>query len=118
MGIAENLNSINNSLPDSVKLIAVSKFNPAEKVIEAIKAGQTVFGENRIQEAAPKFDLIRSQGYEAELHIIGSLQRNKVKEAVRIATMIQSADRLELIEEIEKQCSKINKKIQILSLNE
>ena len=114
MGIAENLNSINNSLPDSVKLIAVSKFNPAEKVIEAIKAGQTVFGENRIQEAAPKFDLIRSQGYEAELHIIGSLQRNKVKEAVRIATMIQSADRLELIEEIEKQCSKINKKIQIL----
>ncbi|MCR4821443.1 MAG: YggS family pyridoxal phosphate-dependent enzyme [Treponema sp.] len=122
--ISENINSILSKIrsvekrayrsPDSVKLVAVSKFHPAESVIEAIKAGQLLFGENRIQEAAAKFDLIRSQGYNPDLHIIGSLQRNKVKEAVRIASCIESADRLELIEEIEKQCGKIDKNIDIL----
>lgn len=112
--IKENISNIKESLPHQVKLIAVSKFNPAESVIEAIEAGQIIFGENRIQEAAPKFDLIREKGYSPELHIIGSLQRNKVKEAVRIASMIESCDREELIEEIEKQCSKINKTIKIL----
>lgn len=112
--IANRLNSILTSLPDGIKLVAVSKFHPAEAVIEAIKAGQNLFGENRVQEAAQKFDLVRSQGLSPELHIIGSLQRNKVKEAVRIASMIQSVDRIELLDEIEKQCAKINKTIQIL----
>ncbi|WP_407425496.1 YggS family pyridoxal phosphate-dependent enzyme [Treponema sp.] len=99
---------------NSVRLVAVSKFHPAESVIEAMNAGQTLFGENRIQEAAGKFDEIRSKDLNPELHIIGSLQRNKVKEAVRISSCIESADRIELIEEIEKQCSKINKNIEIL----
>lgn len=112
--IVTRLNSILSSLPQGIKLVAVSKFHPAEDVIEAIKAGQSLFGENRVQEAAQKFDFIRSQGFSPELHIIGSLQRNKVKEAVRIASMIQSVDRIELIDEIEKQCAKINKRIQIL----
>ncbi len=98
---------------NSVKLVAVSKFHPAESVIEAIKAGQTLFGENRVQEAASKFDFIRSLGYEADLHIIGSLQRNKAKEAVRIASCIESVDRIELMEELEKQCAKMSKNIQI-----
>lgn len=98
----------------SVRLVAVSKFHSARSVIEAIEAGQCLFGENRIQEAAAKFDEIRSEGFDAGLHIIGTLQRNKVKEAVRIADCIESVDRLELIEEIERQCSGINKNIDVL----
>lgn len=100
----------------SVKLVAVSKFHPAEAVTEALAAGQILFGENRIQEAAAKFDEIRNKNPQLcpELHIIGSLQRNKAKEAVRIAECIQSVDRIELLEEIEKQCSKIGKKIDVL----
>ena len=122
--ISENLKSIQNKIrqaekrafraENSVALVAVSKFHPAESVIEAIKAGQFLFGENRVQEAAAKFDEIRAVGYQPNLHIIGSLQRNKVKEAVRIATCIESVDRIELIEEIEKQAAKINKTIEIL----
>lgn len=122
--ISENLKSIQNKIrlaekrafraENSVALVAVSKFHPAESVIEAIKAGQFLFGENRVQEAAAKFDEIRAADYQPNLHIIGSLQRNKVKEAVRIATCIESVDRIELIEEIEKQAAKINKTIEIL----
>ena len=122
--ISENLKSIQNKIrlaekrafraENSVALVAVSKFHPAESVIEAIKAGQFLFGENRVQEAAAKFDEIRAVGYQPNLHIIGSLQRNKVKEAVRIATCIESVDRIELIEEIEKQAAKISKTIEIL----
>ena len=99
---------------NSVKLLAVSKFHPAEAVIEAASAGQNLFGENRVQEAAAKFDEIRAKGINPDLHIIGSLQRNKVKEAVRIASCIESVDRIELLEEIEKQAAKIDKNIEIL----
>lgn len=112
--IKNNIQKIKDSLPKNVTLCAVSKFNPAQSVIEAIEAGQAVFGENRIQEAFPKFNSIREQNYTCDLHIIGSLQRNKVSKAVQISSMIQSVDRLELIEEIEKQCAKINKTISIL----
>ncbi len=112
--VQNNLQSVLKNIPQNIKLVAVSKFHPAQSVIEAIEAGQNLFGENRVQEAAQKFDEIREKGYNPELHIIGSLQRNKVKEAVRIASMIESVDRTELLDEIEKQCAKINKTIQIL----
>lgn len=100
----------------SVKLVAVSKFHPAQAVIKAYGAGQALFGENRVQEAKAKFEEIRTEhpDFSLDLHIIGSLQRNKVKDAVKIANCIESVDRLELIEEIEKQCAKIGKKIEIL----
>ena len=122
--IAENLKTILNKIREiekkadraenSVKLVAVSKFHPAEAVIEATSAGQNLFGENRVQEAAAKFDEIRAKGINPDLHIIGSLQRNKVKEAVRIASCIESVDRIELLEEIEKQAAKVDKNIEIL----
>lgn len=99
---------------DEIRLVAVSKFHSAQEVEEAISAGHTLFGENRVQEASAKFDELRSKGLTPDLHIIGSLQRNKVKEAVRIASMIESVDRISLIEEIEKQCAKAAKSIQIL----
>lgn len=100
--------------PGTVKLLAVSKFHPAEFVYDAISAGQIDFGENRVQEACSKFPEIIEKFPNVNLHIIGQLQTNKVKKAVQIASMIESVDRLELVKEIEKQCAKIDKKIEIL----
>lgn len=98
----------------SVKLLAVSKFHPAEAVYDAISAGQFDFGENRVQEAFSKFPGIFQKFPDVNLHIIGQLQTNKVKKAVEIASMIESVDRIELVKEIEKQCAKIGKNIEIL----
>lgn len=99
---------------DSVSLVAVSKFHPASAVLEAVEAGQLLFGENRVQEAVEKFREVRLVAPQACLHIIGSLQRNKVKKAVGCASCIQSVDRIELVEEIEKQAANLNKEIQVL----
>lgn len=122
--IEQNINKINEKIRNaeknagrkegSVKLLAVSKFHSVDSVYDAINAGQMTFGENRVQEAYSKFTDIFSKFPDVKLHIIGQLQTNKVKKAVEIASMIESVDRLELIQEIEKQCSKINKKIEIL----
>ncbi len=103
-----------NRAAGSVKLMAVSKFHSSEEIEESIKAGATLFGENRVQEAAEKFPDLLKKHPEIELHMIGSLQRNKVKQIVPIASCIQSVDRIELLEEIEKQCAKINKTMKIL----
>ncbi|MGN0740116.1 MAG: YggS family pyridoxal phosphate-dependent enzyme [Treponema sp.] len=124
MDIKTNLENINAKIneachkagrnPSEVKLVAVSKFHPAEDVIEAVNCGQILFGENRVQEAKEKFTGIYESYPEVQLHIIGTLQRNKVKDAVKIACCIESVDRVELLEEIEKQCAKIEKKIDVL----
>ena len=82
--------------PDSVTLVAVSKFHPAESVAEALAAGQTVFGENRVQEAAQKFPALRPAHPGLRLHLIGALQSNKVRDAVRVADVIESLDRPKL----------------------
>ena len=97
-----------------MKLVAVSKFHLASSVLEAAEAGQILFGENRVQEASEKFDKVTKRFPVAQLHIIGHLQRNKVKEAVRIASCIQSVDRAEILDEIEKRCAEMGKKIEIL----
>ncbi|MCR5764325.1 MAG: YggS family pyridoxal phosphate-dependent enzyme [Treponema sp.] len=99
--------------PGSVKLCAVSKFHPVEDVYAALNSGQALFGENRVQEAYSKFTELRNSGKSFELHIIGSLQLNKVKKSVEIASCIQSVDRDELLVEIEKHCAKINKTIDV-----
>lgn len=93
---------------DSVKLMAVSKFHPADVVKEAFAAGVTLFGENRVQEACGKFPDIFNECPEAELHLIGSLQRNKVKQILPLVTCIQSVDRIELIEEITRQKDRLS----------
>ena len=100
--------------PGSVKLMAVSKFHPAEAVIEAFEAGQLLFGENRVQEASAKFPSLIEQHPEINVQMIGQLQSNKVKKAVEFASCIQSVDRLDLLKEIEKQCTKLNRTINIL----
>ncbi|WP_428487522.1 YggS family pyridoxal phosphate-dependent enzyme [Rhodopila sp.] len=81
--------------PEDVTLVAVSKTKPAEAVIAALQAGQTVFGENRVQEAADKFAALRAR-HRLSLHIIGGLQTNKARDAVRIADVIESLDRRRL----------------------
>ena len=98
----------------SVKLMAVSKFHPAEDVIAALDEGQFLFGENRVQEAYEKFPPIFELYPDADLHMIGSLQSNKVKNAVKVASCIESVDRISLMDEIEKQCEKIDKTIAVL----
>jgi pyridoxal phosphate enzyme (YggS family) len=83
--------------PEDVTLVAVSKTKPVDAVRAALAAGQMVFGENRVQEAAAKFPQLRGS-HRLSLHIIGGLQTNKAREAVRIAEVIESVDRPRLAE--------------------
>lgn len=87
---------------DAVTLVAVSKFHPAAAVETALRAGQRVFGENRVQEASEKFPRLREQYPDLRLHLIGGLQTNKAREAVRIADMIESLDRPTLSDALAK----------------
>lgn len=100
--------------PASVTLVAVSKFHPASSVQEAIAAGQTVFGENRVQEAAAKFPLLREQNPALRLHLIGGLQTNKAKDAVRIADMIESLDRPALADAIARAADSVGRMPELL----
>ncbi|NHO33123.1 YggS family pyridoxal phosphate-dependent enzyme [Acetobacter sp. LMG 1636] len=86
----------------SVQLVAVSKFHPAESVEAALVAGQLVFGENRVQEAAGKFPELRTRYPDLRLHLIGGLQTNKAREAVRLADVIESLDRSALSDALAK----------------
>lgn len=124
MSITENLKIIQEKVfnaeklagrkPSSVRLMAVSKFHPAEAVREVINAGLTLFGENRVQEAFDKFPAILQETSEVELHLIGNLQRNKVKHIIQLASCIQSVDRSGLLEEIEKQAKSAGRPVDIL----
>lgn len=93
--------------PADVTLVAVSKIQPLEKIKTLLEEGHRVFGENRVQEAAEKFPALRDQYRDIELHLIGHLQTNKAKEAVRIFDVIETVDRdrlaADLSEEMEKQ---------------
>ena len=82
--------------PASVHLVAVSKTNPAGAVLAALGAGQCLFGENRVQEAAGKFPDLRATHPGLRLHLIGALQTNKALDAVRIADVIETLDRPKL----------------------
>ena len=99
---------------NSVKLMAVSKFHPIEEIQQAIDCGQVLFGENKVQEASQKFPELLQNNQNIDLHMIGVMQSNKVKNAIKIASCIQSVDRIDLLNEIEKQCAKIEKNINIL----
>jgi PLP dependent protein len=91
--------------PEDIPLVAVSKTKPVEAVVAALGAGQMVFGENRVQEAAGKFPGLR-QEFGLRLHIIGGLQTNKAREAVRIADVIESLDRPKLADAVAAAMAK------------
>lgn len=124
MSIASNLARIRDAVAEaesrshresgSVRLMAVSKFHPPEAVREAIEAGQLLFGENRVQEAAEKFPSILEASPGVELHLIGALQRNKARQIVRIASCIQSVDRSELLPEINRQAEAAGRVMDVL----
>jgi len=113
--IAENLRRVRERIanaaikagrkPEAVTLVAVSKTKPVEAVRAALEAGQTVFGENRVQEAAGKFPSLRSD-HRFQLHIIGGLQTNKARDAVKIAEVIETLDRPRLADAIADAMAK------------
>lgn len=91
--------------PEDVTLVAVSKTKPQDAVLAALAAGQTVFGENRVQEAEGKFPALRAD-HRFSLHIIGGLQTNKARDAVRIADVIETLDRPRLADALEAAMEK------------
>ncbi len=91
--------------PACVTLVAVAKTYPAEDVRTALVAGQTAFGENRVQEAAGKYPALRD-GAALTLHLIGQLQTNKARDAVRLFDVIESVDRPRLADAIEDACAR------------
>jgi PLP dependent protein len=99
--------------PEDITLVAVSKTKPVDAIVAALTAGQMVFGENRVQEAAAKFPALRRE-YDLSLHIIGGLQTNKAREAVRIADVIESLDRPKLADAIEVAISREGRKPSLL----
>lgn len=121
MTIAANLARINERIrtaaekagrnPASVRLVAVSKTRPAADIIAAYQAGQTVFGENYIQELVPKLAEINEA---VQWHVIGHLQSNKVKYIAGRVAMIHSVDRLSLAQEIDRQWGRLGKVCDVL----
>jgi pyridoxal phosphate enzyme (YggS family) len=111
MSIAANIAFLKAKLPDTVKLVAVSKFHPAEDILEAYEAGQRIFGENRAQELIAKQKVLPE---DIEWHFLGPLQTNKVKDIVPFADTIQSVDSLKLLQEIENQAAKQARIIHVL----
>jgi len=99
---------------DEVNLIAVSKRQTPTKIQEILNCGQRIFGENRIQEAQEHWQGLRESYTDLQLHLIGPLQTNKVKEAVALFDMIQSVDRPKLVHALAKEMTKQEKNIPCL----
>ena len=111
MSIEKNLLSIKSSLPEQVTLVAVSKTKPISQLMEAYKAGQRIFGENKIQEMAEKWE---SMPKDIQWHMIGHVQTNKVKFMAPFVSLIHGVDSLKLLQEINKQAKKNNRIIDCL----
>lgn len=111
MSIVQNIERITKQLPQDVKLVAVSKFHPVEKIMEAYNAGQRIFGENRAQELAAKAPQMPT---DIEWHFIGHLQKNKVRMIIPWASTIQSIDSIELLQLVNKEAARINRHVNVL----
>src|SRR3970040_218595 len=111
MSLAQNLLKIKSSLPENVTLVAVSKTKPIPDLMEAYDAGQRIFGENKIQEMAEKWEAMPK---DIEWHMIGHVQTNKVKFMAQFVSLIHGVDSLKLLQEINKQAQKNNRIIDCL----
>ena len=109
--IQENIKKILEELPAGVQLVAAAKTRTVAEILEAIQAGITIIGHNYVQEAERAFEVI---GPKARWHMIGHLQSNKAKKAVRIFDMIETVDSLKLAKAIDKACRNINKSMPVL----
>lgn len=111
MSITQNLNHIKSQLPEHVTLVAVSKTKPVSDLQEAYDAGQRIFGENKIQEMVEKQEQLPK---DIQWHMIGHVQRNKVKYMASFVDLIHGVDNLKLLKEINKQALKHNRVINCL----
>lgn len=102
--IAQNINELRSHIPPHVKIVAVSKTKIVPEIRQAIQAGQFVFGENKVQELTTKYEQIP----DAQWHMIGHLQTNKVKYITPFVQMIHSVDSFRVLEEIDKHAAKCN----------
>lgn len=111
MNIKQRLLSIKESLPENVNLVAVSKTKSNDDILEAYQAGQRVFGENKVQEMVGKWEQLPK---DIQWHMIGHLQRNKVKYMASFVSLIHGVDSLKLLKEINKQALKVERVIPCL----
>lgn len=111
MSIADSIINIKAEIPSEVTLVAISKTKPNEDIMEAYEAGQRVFGENKIQEMARKYEDLPK---DIKWHMVGHVQRNKVKYMAGFVNLIHAVDSLKLLKEIEKQAGKYDRIIECL----
>ena len=111
MSLESNYQSILSQIPENVKLVAVSKTHPAEKIKAIYDLGQRAFGENKVQELMEKQPVLPN---DIEWHLIGHLQTNKVKYIANFISMIESVDSEKLLKEVDKEALKNNRKINVL----
>jgi PLP dependent protein len=111
MNICENLAILKQSLPESVKVIVVSKTQPVDRIMEVYQSGHRIFGENRVQELVEKHQVLPG---DIEWHFIGHLQTNKVKYIAPFVHCIHSIDSGKLLEEVSRSASKSNRMINCL----
>ncbi|MFN8275649.1 MAG: YggS family pyridoxal phosphate-dependent enzyme [Flavobacteriaceae bacterium] len=111
MSIAQNLQNILAELPTEVTLVAVSKTKPVEDILQAYQAGQRIFGENKVQEMTDKYEQLPK---DIQWHMIGHLQTNKVKYLIPYISLIHGVDSLKLLQEINRQAARFDKKINCL----
>jgi pyridoxal phosphate enzyme (YggS family) len=111
MSIADQLVSIKSKLPETVTLVAVSKTKPNTDILAAYSSGQRIFGENKVQELVKKQEELPK---DIQWHMIGHLQRNKVKFIAPFVALIHGVDKLKLLQEIDKRAAQNNRKIDCL----
>ena len=111
MSISSHIATIRQHIPEGVTMVCVSKFHPAEAIMEAYNAGERDFGESRVQELLPKYEALPK---DIRWHFIGHLQTNKVKQIVPFVHMIHSVDSLRLLETINREAEKIGRRVKVL----
>ena len=111
MGIQENLNTVLNSIPKDVTLVAVSKTKKNSAILEAYQIGQRIFGENKVQELVEKAEELPK---DINWHMIGHLQTNKVKFIAPFISLIHGVDSIKLLKEINKRAEQNNRVINCL----
>jgi pyridoxal phosphate enzyme (YggS family) len=109
--ISERVKELLRELPPGVRLLGAAKTHTPEEILQAIEAGLEIVGENYVQEAERAFEVI---GHRAAWHMIGHLQTNKVKKAVRVFDMIETVSSMKLALELDKACEKMGKVMPIL----
>ena len=95
--------------PEDVRLIAVAKTKPQSAVVEALQAGQMIFGENRVQESQGKYPDLRADWPDMELHLIGPLQTNKTRDAMALFDVIHTVDRPKLVRALAREAQALGR---------